>query len=73
MELPDQEVGVTLYKGQIKGLTNLSRYGDAKLEAATDHFLLTFTLQAKDIKAAYFWKKNRLKWAVVFYVQTLRT
>ena len=62
MKLPDQEVGVTLYKGQLKELlTNLSRYGDAKFEVAKDHFLLTFTLQGKGIKASYFWKKDRLR------------
>ena len=62
LELPDhQQNGVSFYKGQVNGITNLSRQGDAKLEAATDHFLLIFTLQAKNIEAAYFWKKTRLK------------
>ena len=62
MKLPDQEVGVTLYNGEIKELlTNLSRYRDAKFEVARDHFVLTFTLQGEYIKAAYFWKKNRLR------------
>ena len=61
MELGDLEGVVTLHKGTIKGLTNLSRYGDATLQAATDHILLSFSIQAKDIKAAYCWKKKRLK------------
>ena len=62
MKLPDQEVGATLYNGQIKELiANLSRYGDAKFELARDHFLLVFKLQGEYIKATYFWKKNRLR------------
>ena len=62
LELPDhQQNGITFYKGQVRGITNLSRQGDAKLEAATDHFLFIFTLQAKNIEAEYFWKKHRLK------------
>ena len=61
MELPDQETVVTLHKGTIKGITNLSRYGDATLQAATDHILVSSSIEAKDIKAAYSWKKKRLK------------
>ena len=62
LELPDHhQNGVTFYKGQVKGITNLSRKGDAKLEASTDHILIIFTLQAKNIEAEYFWKKTRLK------------
>ena len=34
LPLPDQEVGVALYNGQMTGLTNLSRRGDALLEAS---------------------------------------
>ena len=62
LELPDHyQNGVTFYKGKVKGITNLSRQGDAKLEAATDHFLFMCTLQVKNIEAEYFWKKTRLK------------
>lgn len=61
MTLPDQEIGVALFDGQMSGLTNLSRRGDALLEAETDHFLLTFALQAKDLRCAYGWRKQRLK------------
>ena len=62
LELPDHlQNGVSFYKGQVRGITNLSRQGDAKLEAAKDHFLLIFTIQAKNIEAEYFWKKKRLK------------
>ena len=61
MALPDQELGVFLYDGQMTGLTNLSRRGDALLEAETDHFLLTFAVQARDVRAAYWWRKQRLK------------
>jgi hypothetical protein len=61
LALPDQDVGVTLYNGQLSGLTNLSRRGDALLEAASDHLLLSFALQAKDVRAAYGWRKQRLK------------
>ena len=42
VQLPDQNMGVILYNGQMTGLDNLSRSGDALLEAATDHFLLSF-------------------------------
>jgi len=45
----------------VTGLTNLSRKGDAKLEAERDRFLLTFALQAKDVRCAYGWRKQRLK------------
>ncbi len=62
LSLPDQEIGVAaLYNGQVTGLTNLSRRGDALLEAETDHFVFSFTLQACDIRAAYWWRKQRLK------------
>ncbi len=61
MALPDQEVGVSLYNGQVTGLTNLSRRGDALLEAERDYFLLSFALQAKDVRCAYWWRKRRLK------------
>jgi hypothetical protein len=61
VNLPDQEVGVALYDGKLSGLTNLHRHGDAKLEAETDHFLLTFAIAANNIKAVYGWKKQRLK------------
>ena len=61
MALPDQDYGVTLYNGQVTGLTNLSRRGDALLEAERDHFLLSFALQAKDVRCAYCWRKRRLK------------
>jgi len=62
-ELPDlvMEHGVTLYKGDIKGLAHISRHGDAKVEDAKYNFLLTFTLQAENIEAVSLWKKNRLK------------
>ena len=61
LDLPDQEYGISLSNGHVSGLTNLSRSGDASLEAGTDHFKLTFALQAKDITAIYGWKKRRLK------------
>ena len=61
LDLPDQENVISLYEGHVTGLTNLSRCGDACLEAATDNFTLTFALQAKDITAIYGWKKRRLK------------
>ena len=61
MALPNQDLGVYLYNGQMTGLTNLSRNGDALLEAETDHFLLTFALQAIDVRAEYWWKKQKLK------------
>ena len=61
LDLPDQEYGISLHGGHVNGLTNLSRCGDAHLEAATDHFRLTFALQAKNITAIYGWKKRRLK------------
>ena len=61
IDLPDQEYGVSLYDGRLTGLTNLHRQGDAKLEAETDHFVLTFAIAAKNIKAMYGWKKRRLK------------
>ena len=61
IDLPDQEYGVFLYDGHLSGLTNLHRQGDAKLEAETDHFILTFSIAAKNIKAGYGWKKKRLK------------
>eukprot|EP00094_Tigriopus_californicus_P004321 TCALIF_04164-PA protein Name:"Protein of unknown function" AED:0.03 eAED:0.03 QI:13/1/0/1/1/1/2/0/116 len=69
MTLPDQEIGVALFDGQMSGLTNLSRRGDALLEAETDHFLLTFALQAKDLRCAYGWRKQRLKGEVVANVE----
>ena len=49
LSLPDQEIrgGGALYNGQMTGLTNLSRRGDALLEAETDHFLFSFTLQGR--------------------------
>ncbi|HIG40223.1 MAG TPA: hypothetical protein EYQ14_06720 [Gammaproteobacteria bacterium] len=40
VELPDQYVGVALYNGKMTGLDNLSRSGDALLEAETDQNLL---------------------------------
>lgn len=61
VQLPDQNMGVILYNGQMTGLDNLSRSGDALLEAATDHFLLSFSIEANDVKAKYWWKKQRLK------------
>ena len=61
VQLPDQNMGVILYNGQMTGLDNLSRSGDALLEAATDHFLLSFAIEANDVKAKYWWKKQRLK------------
>ena len=61
MKLPNQEIGVFLYDGEMTGLTSLARIGDALLEAETDHFLLTFGLQASDVRAAYWWRKRRLK------------
>ena len=62
MALPDQNhYDFSLYNGQMSGLTNLSRRGDALLEAATDHFLLSFALQARDLRCAYGWRKQRLK------------
>ena len=54
-------MGVILYNGQMTGLDNLSRSGDALLEAASDHFLLSFAIEANDVKAKYWWKKQRLK------------
>ena len=49
LSLPDQEIGGgALYNGQMTGLTNLSRRGDALLEAETDHFLFSFTLQGRN-------------------------
>jgi hypothetical protein len=39
----------------------IASQGDAKLEAETDHFMLTFAIAAKNIKAMYGWKKRRLK------------
>ena len=60
--LPDQDMGVNLYNGSMTGLTNLSRRGDALLEAERDHFLLSFALQAKDLRCAYWWRKQRLKY-----------
>ena len=62
MVLPDQDMGVNLYNGSMTGLTNLSRRGDALLEAERDHFLLSFALQAKDLRCAYWWRKQRLKY-----------
>ncbi len=61
VELPDQYVGVALYNGRMTGLDNLTRSGDALLEAETDHFLLSFAIEASDVKAYYLWKKQRLK------------
>jgi hypothetical protein len=61
VELPDQQVGVALYNGKMTGLDNLTRSGDALLEAETDHFLLSFAIEANDVKATYWWKKQRLK------------
>ena len=61
VKLPDQNVGVVLYNGKMTGLDNLTRSGDALLEAETDHFLLSFAIEANDIKATYWWKKQRLK------------
>ncbi len=52
---------MSLYNGQVTGLTNLSRRGDALLEADKDHLLLSFALQAKDVRCAYWWRKQRLK------------
>lgn len=61
VKLPDQDLGVALYNGKMTGLDNLSRSGDALLEAETDHFLLSFAIEANNIKANYWWKKQRLK------------
>lgn len=61
VSLPDQQVGVALYDGKMTGLTNLHRRGDAVLEAETDHFILSFAIDANDIRATYWWKKRRLK------------
>lgn len=62
MDLPDQNVGVVvLYDGHLSGLTNLSRRGDALLEAATDHLVLKFAVQAKDVRCAYWWRRKRIK------------
>ena len=61
VHLPDQNMGVILYNGKMTGLDNLNRSGDALLEAETDHFLLSFAIEANDIKANYRWKKQRLR------------
>ena len=61
VELPDQDMGVVLYNGKMTGLDNLVRSGDALLEAETDHFLLSFAIEANNIKATYWWKKQRLR------------
>ena len=55
MKLPDQNHGVVLYDGKMTGLDNLFRSGDALLEAETDHFLLSFAIEANNIKANYWW------------------
>ena len=61
VKLPDQDMGVVLYNGKMTGLDNLARSGDALLEAETDHFLLSFAIEANNIKATYWWKKQRLR------------
>lgn len=61
VQLPDQNMGVALYNGKMTGLDNLARSGDALLEAESDHFLLSFAIEANDIKANYWWKKQRLR------------
>ena len=61
VKLPDQNQGVALYNGKMTGLDNLTRSGDALLEADSDHFLLSFAIEANNIKANYWWKKQRLK------------
>ena len=61
VKLPDQNMGVVLYNGKMTGLDNLARSGDALLEAETDHFLLSFAIEANNIKATYWWKKQRLR------------
>ncbi|XP_071749221.1 uncharacterized protein [Lepeophtheirus salmonis] len=65
LPLPDQDIGVELFDGQMTGLTNLSRRGNAILHAEKDQIILSFTLQARDLRAAYSWKKQRLKGKVV--------
>lgn len=60
--LPDYESnGVRISEGQLTGLTNISRWGEAALDERPDKIYLSLTLLVKDLYAVYSWKRKKLK------------
>ncbi|XP_023342581.1 uncharacterized protein LOC111712245 [Eurytemora carolleeae] len=61
MALPDfSSNGVSLCKGTLSGLTNITRWGEASLDERPDKVYLNMTLLVKDLYAIYSWNRKKL-------------
>jgi len=60
--LPIMKVsGIVLSDGNLTGMSNMSRWGNANMDIKHDRVVLSFTVAVIDLLATYSWKRKKIK------------